>query len=344
MRSNHLKRFGIFVFSMLWAFLAAEIFLRAFQPQPMLPRYIQAGTFGVRVNMPDQHYWHTTPEYRVEIRTNSMGMRSDQEYSIDKPEGVKRILVLGDSFGMGYGVDLQESFTEVLRRNVAGTIHQTVEIINLSVSGYGTAEQLLMLQNVGLQYKPDLVLLTWHASDEIDNLRSGLYKTVDEELVRANSNYLPGVKIREYLFSFAAYRWLSGNSHFYNWVREFAAGRIKELIATLNQKKPTKSATPKKRKRDSSLSIALLDSLKLEAESAGAKLLILDIPVRKTRTSFKSSIPEDIKSRYVIASPIEQFMQHPGELLYWEESHGHFTPLGCSLVGNVLTEKVVKLL
>ena len=101
MTSDLMKRIAMYLFILLWICFAAEIFLRTFDPRPMLPRYVQAGDFGIRVNMPNQTYVHHTPEYRVEIRTNSKGMRSNVDYPYEKPAGVKRIVVLGDSFGMG---------------------------------------------------------------------------------------------------------------------------------------------------------------------------------------------------------------------------------------------------
>jgi len=337
----------LLVFMALWICFAGEMFLRAFDPQPMLPRYVQAGDFGIRVNMPNQVYVHKTPEYRVEIRTNNRGMRANVDYTYEKPAGVKRVVVLGDSFGMGYGVKLEDTFTEQMRRKLESSLGKKVEIINLSVSGYGTAEELLMLQHEGVRYHPDLVLLAWHATDPDDNLRSGLFAVEHGKLVRRNATYLPGVKIREYLFSFAIYRWLAGNSHFYNWLRDFAGSKIKQVMATMKRTKvdsASNDSVSSKEGPDYSLSIALLDAVKLETEKAGAKLLLLEIPVRVSRTEYLPCMPEEIRRRFDVVSPIKVFQQHAGSLLYWEKSHGHFTPLGCEIVAGSLAEAATKML
>lgn len=345
MRSDVLKKMALVAVAVMWTLFAAEMFLRLFDPQPMLPRYIQAGDFGVRVNMPDQVYTHQTPEYNVEIRTNSKGMRADREFPYEKKTGTKRIVVLGDSFGMGYGVSLEQSFTERLRLKLEAELQQPVEIINLSVSGFGTAEELLMLQHEGVKYQPDLVLLAWHATDLDDNLRSDLFVIDNGKLVRNKSSYLPGVKTREFLFSFAVYRWLAGHSHFYNWVREFAGSRIKQVMAAMRRSDgPHAGEEEDASGSDIQLSMALLAAVKQESAHVGAQFLILDIPIRVSRSEFESSIPEEIRRSFDIVSPVEAFRQHLGSLLYWEKSHGHFTPLGCELVASELMKRAMIML
>jgi len=336
-----MKRIMLCCFVVAWTCFAAELFLRMFDPQSLLPRYIQAGDFGIRVNIPNQTYTHTTPEYRIEIRTNAKGIRADEEFSYAKPAGVKRIVVLGDSFGMGYGVDLQDSFTEQMRRLLQIKLKQKVEIINLSSSGYGTAEELLVLQHEGIRYQPDLVLLAWHKTDAEDNLRSGLFALQNSILVRANATYLPGVKLREYLFSFSVYRWLAGNSHFYNWVRELLSETMKAVLVSMNSAAPAGSLQPDT--RNYPLSLALLEAISNESKQVGAGFLMFEIPRPTPGMAYFPSLPSTLRSRFDVVSPMEQFSQKRGKMLYWEQSHWHFTPLGCKLAAEALADAIVRL-
>jgi len=48
----------------------------------------------------------------VEVVINSKGMR-DGEHSM-VPTGKRRMLILGDSFGWGYGVEHHERFSKIL--------------------------------------------------------------------------------------------------------------------------------------------------------------------------------------------------------------------------------------
>jgi SAM-dependent methyltransferase len=91
---------------------------------------------------------------RYHIRVNSQGIRSDREYTLKKPKGVRRIIVCGDSMATGQFVSNAQRFTEILERRVPD-----LEAINLALEGSGTDQQLLLYEHVGLQYEHDIVLL-----------------------------------------------------------------------------------------------------------------------------------------------------------------------------------------
>ena len=74
-------------------------------------RYLFDRRLGWR-NIPN---WEATTENR-KLKINSRGLR-DREYSLQKPPGTKRILVLGDSYVWGYGVSNEERF---LRKSWSG--------------------------------------------------------------------------------------------------------------------------------------------------------------------------------------------------------------------------------
>jgi len=110
------------------------------------------------------------------------------------------------------------------------------ELVNLSVSGFGTAEQLIALKEEGFRYKPDIVLVAWHRTDVEDNIRSNLYALEQGHLSRKSRVYLPAVTTRARLFRFAAYRWLAGSCHLYCCVRERAARLAKfQVIPTIQR-------------------------------------------------------------------------------------------------------------
>ncbi len=341
-----------YFFGGVYAILAAELFLRIYAPVPMLPRYIMGSDLGIRVNMPSQHYVHRTPDYRVDIKTNSKGVRADREIPYEKPPGVKRIVALGDSFMMGYGATLEQMALSVIAQELEAAGHR-VEVINLSVSGFGNSEHLLYLEAEGLKYQPDLVLLGWHDTDLVDNVRSRLYRLEDGELVRQDASYLPGVKIREFLFQFSAYRFLAGNSQLYNWLRDRAGALVKDLLAQvrLAASAPETSAEPVVSEPlpeaqgavpyPDLLTLALLDRIVEVSQADGANFMILEIPVRFSRTKFGSRFPETaVNADYNRVNPIHRFNEYEGELIYWERSHGHFTPLG----NRIAAEEAAKLI
>jgi hypothetical protein len=99
------------------------------------------------------------------LNSNSRGLRGDREYAYEKPAGVRRLVVLGDSFTFGEGVSDDETYSHHLERLLPGT-----EVLNLGVHGYGHDQMLLFLREEGLKYRPDVVLLGFLYDDMERNL------------------------------------------------------------------------------------------------------------------------------------------------------------------------------
>lgn len=68
-----------------------------------------------------------------------------------------------------YQVPLEASLPYRLQEMLSD---RRVEVINLGVGGYGTAQQFLALRDDGLRYRPDLVVLALFSNDVINNSRA----------------------------------------------------------------------------------------------------------------------------------------------------------------------------
>ena len=333
-------------FAIGWTILAGEVFLRLFVHQPLMPRDVAASDFGVRMNTPNVTYWQRSSEVNVRVHINSQGIRADHDIPLEKPPGVRRIVILGDSYGLGYEVDLKDSFASQMadRLNANG---KRVEIVNLSCSGYGTAEELLVLQHRGFAFHPDLVLLAWHFTDLDDNVNSRLYALKDGALVRDQPEYLPGLKTRKRLESIPGYLWMERNCQLYSFVREQTAGKLQDLMAGTSapQHPPTTRPTgpPSYRER---LAVALMKEIQDECEARGTRLLILDIPRRYSRTEFASEFPGPAAVgdvHFDVVSPLDEFRHdHAGEKLFWEHGNGHMTIVACEVVGRMLADQILQ--
>ena len=106
----------------------------------------------------------------VPIRTNSLGLRNP-EVTQPKPAGVFRILALGDSVTFGWGLRGEDAYPSQLASLLA-TLRpgQSFEVVNAGISGYGTWQQSLWLQEQGLDLQPDVVVVQMHLNDAADNL------------------------------------------------------------------------------------------------------------------------------------------------------------------------------
>ena len=122
--------------------------------------------------VPNLLRWRLQPSTRTtfagaEFSTNSLGLRG-RDYDVAKPPGTYRIEIYGPSDVMGWGVADSDVFTARLEAKLdsaARTRGQRVEVLNFGMAGANPAQQVYRLQQTGLRFSPDLVLLTLHAKD-----------------------------------------------------------------------------------------------------------------------------------------------------------------------------------
>lgn len=86
------------------------------------------------------------------VRTNSAGFRSDLEFEPGR-RGRPRILFFGDSFTAGDGCDNAERFPELVGDSL------DAEVYNYGLSGSGTDQQLLIMEELARDVAADLLVL-----------------------------------------------------------------------------------------------------------------------------------------------------------------------------------------
>jgi hypothetical protein len=98
-------------------------------------------------------------------RTNSKGFR-DQERTFEKPASTVRVVALGDSFTWGTGVTYDETVVTMLERSLQKLLPQS-EILNLGVPGFEPEHELDMMQQFGIKFSPDVVVLYFFVGNDI---------------------------------------------------------------------------------------------------------------------------------------------------------------------------------
>jgi lysophospholipase L1-like esterase len=82
-----------------------------------------------------------------------------------KPKGTRRIVGIGDSTLFGLGVREQDAYLRQLEALCNDKSGWKVEVLNLGVPGYNSAQELEMLRVRGMAYDPDLVILGYDHND-----------------------------------------------------------------------------------------------------------------------------------------------------------------------------------
>jgi len=97
-------------------------------------------------------------EYKTNYFVNTMGLRDDEE-SLDAPE----IVVIGDSHAMGWGVNQDETFPQIIERLTG------LKVLNASVSSYGTVREMRLLDRIDTQNMKYLII-QYCNNDFVENL------------------------------------------------------------------------------------------------------------------------------------------------------------------------------
>jgi len=101
--------------------------------------------------------------FRCRFEIDRHGFRS-RDYSLERPADVHRFLVLGDSITFGYGLDAEPPYPDRLERILAERGFRC-QVPNLSTSGYDTLQSVAALEDVGLAFEPDLVIVGYCFND-----------------------------------------------------------------------------------------------------------------------------------------------------------------------------------
>lgn len=111
---------------------------------------------------------HRTQEFDVPIEIGPHGFRGPGWPPRDPNRPL--VLVLGDSFAFGWGVSWQNVFSERLAAR-----HPEWSVRNAAVSGYGTDQELLLLEELAPRLQPDAVVVVFCPNDLEEITSSRIY-------------------------------------------------------------------------------------------------------------------------------------------------------------------------
>lgn len=128
--------------------------------------------------IPNGEGTHTTSEFSILYKINSLGLRSPEP---DANKTRFRILALGDSMTQGHGVNETDSWPRKLEEELGGDY----EVVNAGVASYSPTLEYLYLANDGIKLQPDLIILAFDNNDIVG----------DADIYRRNAVYGPDGEI-----------------------------------------------------------------------------------------------------------------------------------------------------
>ncbi len=168
---NVLQNLGLILGSLFAFFLVAEFIVFRFAvPTIDIPR--NAFIDGVIRHQPGQHgYARIADGEAVPFAINDQGWNSGRErYHLEKPEDIKRIALIGDSYVEALAVPHDQSVAENLEKQLNAEA-EVAEIYRFGISGAPLSQYLYMLEQEVVRYDPDLVILLLIHNDFAQSFR-----------------------------------------------------------------------------------------------------------------------------------------------------------------------------
>ena len=262
---------------------------------------------------------------------------------------IARVLLLGDSIAFGVGVADHETFGQVLQRHVPG-----LEVLNFGVSGYGTDQALLQLEDVGLDLRPDVVVLNFCvANDYFDNvLHTSFYDgrapkpyfELDDGALRLRDAHVKGpwleragILLRDHSFLFDAFTLVTSS-----W-RETPAARSDQVPEHWESRKNRILTHDFARAKDvTGELISRMDEL---CRRHGIRFLVLVHPDRRALKGDDKFLFPFQASRFDGMEIVDLRDRYARVGLHYKlvtlDKIGHLSPMGHAIVARILREAIL---
>ncbi len=152
----------------VFALLVLEGTVRLLWPQRPYEEWVAPDARYGHLYKPNGHFRCPFPgsNYVMDLRTNSLGFRDEEP--APAADGQKTVLFLGDSYTMGFALDVESrfdrKFAQLCREN-----GRNYRYINAGVDGWGTVQESRYAQDHFDVLRPDIVVLTFCENDPYDD-------------------------------------------------------------------------------------------------------------------------------------------------------------------------------
>lgn len=260
--------------------------------------------------------YYARQDYSTKVRINSLGFRND-EYTIKKEENTYRIIILGDSYVYGYGLNLHETFFKKLEKKLNKNSDINYEVWNIGVPSWSTIIQYLVIKNKILEYSPDNVIIMFDQSDLFDNV---LYQ---EQAIFNSSELIAIVELK--------YKGMD----YYN--------RRSEINDVLWKNRKTKKGKDDIR-RIQGFTVDYLKKISQILNSNGIRYEIVTYPYFEKDNSFEQIFYSNIYKELELEDIeyISFYKDLVGKEDYYSEIHKHWNSKGSSYVANILYNYIIE--
>lgn len=293
-RSRFLKHALLSLLAVPCALLWGELFTRILLPQNVDSRMniFQSDPVIGYTYKPGSSAYEKGREYNALYRINRHGLR-DREYGA-KPDGVFRVLLIGDSFSVSHGLSIEDSLSRQMEAALQNVVESEgldvrIEVVNAAHGGYSPYNYWKAYSRWAPVFDPDVVVVGLSPDDYDCKYEYSDY-VIEEgmtiSIVRNGEQRRKGSRspVR------ALRKWLSWHSQFYILMRNFlyyneTVGRLSLLlhardVETNIQFQQYMVPMPESMRRNWEKTFSYLRNLRDEADANGDRLLLVPIPLK----------------------------------------------------------------
>jgi lysophospholipase L1-like esterase len=156
----------------------------ALQPfiEPKTELFVRDPELGWRLRPNTSSEWG-----HVRIEVNAKGLRGP-EVGYARTSGALRILYLGDSVTIGFGIErVADTYPYLVADRLTRALGTRVETVNSAVEGWSPWQELAYLRREGLRYQPDLIVVGFVLNDVTEKFSLARFGGSDEGFQLARS-------------------------------------------------------------------------------------------------------------------------------------------------------------
>lgn len=124
---------------------------------------------------------HKIKEFDVLYHFNRYGYRGKYPIKIEKPKNVRRIIICGDSFTLGWGNHLEDTFVQQIHDQLSELGSPRYEVINAAHhAGYSPDSYYAYLLKEGLKLEPEVVFIVISTWNDVDDIQTNKWIRIDK--------------------------------------------------------------------------------------------------------------------------------------------------------------------
>jgi hypothetical protein len=339
--------------------LGAELIVRLTAPQQLVRPYVVIDEFMGAVGLPGANYLdqYGLPYYKYVVKLNDFGLRMNQEIVQNK----KHVVLIGDSMTFGWGVDVDESYAQIISENMAN-VSNDYQYLNAGWPGAGLPVNYIRLKELCEKIDVSHIVYFIGAHNLIESSKRGIMAPFDYEIDKNRQARFAQKKVytpfKRLLYRHTPYHWLNQNSHLFIYFKS----RLKSTSEMINNDMSPHADVEAGYVGDSKyrltldISVGYLRLINDLLKKKQIKLLVIwGFPSedRGDRIKYFESLQNDISNHQDIRDMSVEFYNslkqrqlsegHP----FLNSSHikyfdGHYTPLGNKIFAKRVLPEIKK--